>query len=126
MPARSPRLEQLAHVLLRGAVDPRIGDRAFPLAQVIVLGGQRFEAPSAQAVALHVGHAPFHLALVSGRSRPGGQNRDVVMPAELHDLRVQLRIVPVGLADHGLGIVEDNRLGHSPQGPKRILQGTNE
>ena len=50
----------------------------------------------------------------------------MVMPAEFHDLRIQLGVVPVGLRDHRLGVVEHHDFGNSTQGPERVLQRTDE
>ena len=48
------------------------------------------------------------------------------MFAEINDLRVELRIVPIGLRDGALGVVKDDRSRNAAEMPECVFQNTNE
>ncbi|MEX2140466.1 MAG: hypothetical protein WD894_14480 [Pirellulales bacterium] len=63
---------------------------------MLVLFGQRSEHAAPLRVGLHTGNAPLHFPFVPRRARPRGQLCEAVVPAELHDLGIWFRIVPIG------------------------------
>jgi hypothetical protein len=63
---------------------------------------------------------------VSRHAHARRQQREAIVLAELDDLGIQFRIVPVGLFDDRRGIVEDHDLRHASQSPEGVLQGANE
>lgn len=115
-----------AHLLARGAVQPRVGHRAFPLAQVQVLFGQAAELAPRQRVVLRILHARLDLALVPGHRRARGQHHRAVVPAELGHLRVELGLIPVRPGDDGPQVVHDQRARHPAEVAERIFQTPDE
>jgi len=65
--------KQLADLLFRGAVNPRVGDVRLPVQQVVVLVGQAAKLVARQGIILGVFHAVLDLAFVLGRVRFGGK-----------------------------------------------------
>jgi hypothetical protein len=118
--------EELGHLTLGGAVDAQIGDGGLPFEQELVLGGDGFEATASQGVALHVADTALDLALVLRGAGPAGDDGDSVVTGELNELWVEFGIVPVGLEDGGLEVVEVEGLGDPVEGPEGVLQGSQE
>jgi len=75
-------VEDSAHLSFGRAVDPRVGNGAFPLGQKTVLFFQRHEGPRLEGIVLHVLHARLNLALVPRRVRLRRQDHRVVMLGE--------------------------------------------
>ena len=48
------------------------------------------------------------------------------MPAELLDIRIQFRAVPIGVGNGGLEDVDDERLGRATEVTERILDAAKE
>ena len=71
--------EARAHLLLRGAVDPRVGYRPLPFEQVAVLIGETLEGSALEGVGLDVLHAAFDVTLVTRRAWLGGQDHRAVV-----------------------------------------------
>ena len=113
--------KHLAHLLLGGAVDSRVGHTPLPELQVAVLGFQRSERVPLERVAFDVADAALDLALVPRRARLGGQDHRAVVLAEREQLGIQLGIEPVGMRDGRLEVVDDQRLGHPAEMPEGIL-----
>ena len=65
-------LEALLHLLLGGAVDAHVGDRAFPALQKLVLRLQRGEGAPFERVVLHITDIPLGLSVVAGRAHFDG------------------------------------------------------
>src|SRR5260221_2372612 len=78
----------------------------FPNVVRKVLFGQGAEAQAFERVVAKVGYTPFHLAFVLWCSGPTRHNVHAVMPAEVGQLWIDLRIKPVGLEYRRLHIVE--------------------
>jgi hypothetical protein len=93
------RLKTFAYLLARGSVNALVGRRGLPLAQEKILRRQTVEAAAFDGIVLRVLHRRFHLALVPRHGGFGGQDHRPVMPCELFELGIELRIIPVGL-DH--------------------------
>ena len=89
-------LKACGHLFAGRAVNAFVGDVLFPLAKKGVLLGQRLEASPFKRVAANVGHCALHLPFVLGHPRPARHEVDVVMAAKLRQLRVDLRIKPIG------------------------------
>ena len=103
-------LEVLAHLPSRRPVDARVGDRRLPVRQELVLSGEAREHAALQRVAREVADVALGLALVTWRARLRRQHHRAGVPAERLELRVELRVVPVGLEHRALGVVEHQRL----------------
>ena len=86
-----------SHLLAGGAVNAFVGDLFFPVAKKRVFFGQRLEASPFKGVAANVGDLPFDFPLVLGHPRTAGHDVDAVMAAKVRQLRVDLRIKPIGL-----------------------------
>ena len=96
--SRSCFFKHLQNLLARGAVNPRVGDGRFPVEQVLVLLPRLEKGAAFQALLLNVVDAAFDLALVARRPRLGRQQDRAVVLAEALQLRIQIWVVPVGLA----------------------------
>ncbi len=118
--------EMGADLLARGAVDAPVGDVFFPMAQVGVERGERIEPAAFHGVLLQIVHVAFHLALVLRGAREGGHGRGLIVPAEGRELRVELRIVEVGLEHAGLQVVEHEQFGHAAEVPEGVFNGAHE
>ena len=94
--------------------------------QVIVLLDEAGERVALQAVALDVADAVLDLALVARHARLAGQRHNAIVLAERLDLGVDLGIEPVGMADCGAKVVEDERAGHAAEVPEGVLQAADE
>ena len=106
-------LKGRSNMLLRGAMNPRVRDCFLPMVQVGVLLCQTLKASSLQGILLNIVHTPLDLYFMPRCCRTSRQECEAVMFAELVDLGMQFGIVPVGLENHALGIVEDDRLRDS-------------
>ena len=63
----APLLKELLHLPLGGAMNPRVGDRPFPVRQALVLVFQAGELVRAlSALFLHILHSRLHLPLCRG------------------------------------------------------------
>ena len=118
--------EQLAHLLLDRAVDPRVGDGRLPMQQEVVLLFQTLELAGFQRIAFDVLHARFDLALVARHVRPGGQDHHAVVFAERPQLGMQFRLVPVRLGDRRPQIVDHQRLDAAAKMVEGVLQAADE
>lgn len=125
-PAPLVLFERSAHLLLRRAVNARVGHRGLPALQVPILRFETLERMPLQAILLHVVDASLDLPLVTRHARLRRQDRHPVMLAEGPDFRIDLRFKPVALGDRGPQIVDDQRQGNAPEVPKGILQATHE
>jgi hypothetical protein len=103
-----------------------VGDSAFPVCKVFVLLGQAIELATTQRVLLHIVDTPFDFSLVTRSARSRGDERAAVVLAEINDLGIQFWIVPVGLDDSALGIVENDCLRHATKVPKSVFENANE
>ena len=74
--------EDFSHLPARGAVNPRVGNRRFPMEQMAVLFVEAIEHTALQRVVLGVVNAFFHLPLVSGCADLRRQNDRAVVVAE--------------------------------------------
>ena len=74
--------KKFAHLLLGRAVDALIGDTAFPLRQMFVLGGERLKCPALEPVVLHVTNIAFCFAVVAWRAGFYGQQHCAVVFAK--------------------------------------------
>ena len=113
-------------LLAGGAVDASIGDRAFPLVEVLVLGRQTREGTSAKGVVLHIRDTVLDLALVLRGPGAARQDGAPVMLGEAGQLGVEARIEPVGLKDCRLEVVEIEGPGDTAEGTPCVLQTTDE
>ena len=96
------RHEKLKHLLAHGSVDAGVGDCALPLGEKLVLLAKAREGAALEGVILVVFDARLDLALMPGHGGLGrGQDRPV-MPAELDQLGIEIRVEPVGLEHGGL------------------------
>ena len=87
--------KHLADLTLGSTVDPRVGDRRFPLSEVFVLFVEAVKRTPFERIVLGVLHARLDLAFVSRHVRFGGQNYYAVMLAERFNLWVELWFVPI-------------------------------
>ena len=99
--------EELAHLMASRAVQPGVGDGAFPLKQELILLFQAGESSSLQAIVLNVADAAFDLAFVLGLVRPVGQDGHAVMICERRHLGIEVGVEPVGLLNGRFEVVED-------------------
>ena len=111
---------------LGGAVNPCVRHVLLPVMEVVILRLQRIKGAASQGIALDIAHTSFHLAFVTWGARTCRKKRDVVVPAEVDDLRIQFGVVPIRLRHGRLGVVKHDDFGHAPQRSKGILQRTNE
>ena len=118
--------KHFAHLLLRRAVNPRVGDACFPLGEMLVLLLQAGEGASFQAVALDILDSAFHFPLVPGHVGLGGQDHGAVVLAERLHLRRQHGIEPIGMLHRRLQVVDDQRLGHAAEMGEGIFQTAEE
>ena len=100
-------LEACGHLFAGRAVNAFVGDVLFPVSEKKVLLGQRLETSPFERVAPNVGHSALHLPLVLRHPRTAGHDVDVVMAAKVCQLRVDLRIKPIGLEHRRLQIIAD-------------------
>ncbi len=119
-------LEGLLHLLAGGAVDAGVGHLRLPLQQMSILLGETGEGSALQGVALNVAHVALDLALVARGPGSGRQDHRAVVRAKRLDLRIQLRVVPVGLGHRGLEVVDDQRLRDAAEVMEGVLQATDE
>jgi hypothetical protein len=91
-----------------------------------ILRRERFEHASTQRVRLEVRDAPLDLAFMPRSSWSRGKEREAVVPAELDDLRVEHRIVPIGLSHRRLRVVEHDRPRHAAEDAEGVLQRPHE
>ncbi len=87
-------------------MDAQVRHRCLPVEQMTVLLLQAGEHAALERVAFHVADARLDLALVPRRARLRRQHRQTIVLGERTQLRVQLGIVPVGLLDAGLEVVQ--------------------
>jgi hypothetical protein len=100
------------------AVEP-IEQRGHGLVQ-IVHAGKPLVAQAHQDPALDNLHGRLGPGFVLGVARAYGQHRCAVVAGEVDDGVVGARLVPVGVGDHGSGVVGHDELGHAAkeaQGP---------
>ena len=115
-------LEAGEDVLLRCAVDALIGNGLLPLAKMDVLGGDIGEVMSFEGVILHVVDVAFDFALVLGCVWARGNDGRLIVVREGEDLGVQFRIVPVGLFDGRLQIIDPQSGRNSSEVAKGVLE----
>ena len=118
--------EHLADLPLRRAVDPRVGDALFPIAEEAVLLFETAEGPRLQCIPFDVANPTLDLSLVTRRVRLRRQDHRAVVLSERLQLRHQLRIKPIRMRHRGSQIVDHHRLRHTAKEPERILQTTQE
>ena len=115
------RLELLTHLLLRRSVNPRVGDRPFPVKQVLVLLRETLERVALQSVVLRVLDAALDLALVLRGVRLRRKKRRAVVSGKGLQLRMHFRVVPVGPVHRRFQIVDDERLRNAAEVMQRVL-----
>ena len=115
-------LEAGEDVLLGRAVDALIGNSLLPLAKMGVLGGDIGELMSFEGVLLHVVDVTFDLALVLWRVRARGNDGRLIVVSEGQDLGVKFRIVPVGLFDGRLQIIDPQSGRNSSEVAKGVFE----
>jgi hypothetical protein len=93
--------EARSNLMAGGAVNAGVGDGGLPPGQIPVLFGQAGEDPALERIVLGVADAALDLALVAGRAGFGGEDDGAVVAGEGLDLRVEVRVVPVGLRHRG-------------------------
>lgn len=93
---------------------------------MIVLVSQTWKDVAFERVVLGVLHAVLDLAFVTRRIRLGRHERRAIMPSERLQLRMKLRIVPIGLRDGRFQVVDDELLRHAAEMLERILQNQEE
>ena len=120
------RFKRATDLFASRSVDPRVGNIRFPTMQVFVLRRKRLELMTAERVLLHIVDPAFDLALVTRRSHASRNERAAIVLAELDDLRIQFRIVPVGGFDRAFGIVKYDPFRNTTESPECVLQRTNE
>src|SRR3954452_6499794 len=118
--------EKLAYLLARGAVQPGVGDGAFPVKQKQILLFEVGESSSLQAIVLNVSNAAFDLALVLGLVGSVGQHGNAVMIRKRAQLGIEVGVEPVSLLNGRFEVVEDETSGHTAEMIKGILKGKNE
>ena len=114
--------EDLAHMGPGGSMDPGVGNGAFPVRQMPVQRGNRRELLPLEGVVLDEVDPFFDLSLVAGHIGLGGKQNDPVVATERGELRVKIRVVPVGPENGGLQVVGDKGFGASPKGAEGIFQ----
>src|SRR5271169_593155 len=119
-------LKELADLLADRAVNTGVGHRGFPVEEMFILLLQARETVALQPILLDIIDAAFDLPLVPRRARLRGQDHATVMLTERLDLGIQVRVVPVGLLDPRLEIVDYQDLGHAGKMPKGVLDAANE
>src|SRR5258707_15523112 len=95
-----------SHLFARCAVDALVSDAALPMLQAEVFFSCRAQAPAFERVVTQVGNSPFYFTFVLWLTGATGHHMQVVMPAKVRQLRVNLGIKPVGLQYRRLHIVE--------------------
>lgn len=106
-------------------MDAGVGDRALPLDEKRVLGGETVELPTLERVRLGKFYAGLDLSFVARHGGLGRQERGAVARAEVAQLRVELGVKPVGEEDCCLQIVDDQRDGDATEGAERVFQTAN-
>ena len=114
------------HLPLGRPMDSGVGGAPLPVLKVLVLFVEGWEYPSLEGVVLNVADAPLDLALVPRCSRLGGECDRALVSAEVRELRIELRIEPVGLDHTGFEVVDDNRARHATEGLEGVLQAPDE
>lgn len=109
-----------------GAVDAVIGGGLFPVAQVGVDRSEGVELAPFERAVFDVADVAFDLALVLRGAGSGQQGAHAVVGAEALELRVELRIVEVGLEDPGLEVVEHEDPGDPAEVPEGVFQPADE
>ena len=118
--------EDLAHMGPGGSMDPGVGNRAFPLRQMPVKLAKRGELLPLEGVTLDEVDSFFDLSLVAGRIGLGGKQNDPIVATECGELRVQIRVIPVGPENGGLQVVGNKGFGASSKGAEGIFQKTDQ
>jgi len=119
-------LEECPDLFAGRAMDALVGGVRFPVEQMIVVFGEALEEQILEPVVLDVFHAAFDLALVSRRVGSRRQYHAAVMMRERFDLRIKLRVEPVGLRDRGFEVVDHDRPRHAAEIPERVLKSAEE
>jgi len=86
-------------------VDACISDVVFPVAQECVLRLKVFESPSFKGIVLDIFNPGFDLTLMTRSAGTGRKDDYTVMTAECPDLRIKLRIEPIGVFDGGFEVL---------------------
>ena len=103
-------------------MDAFVGHRGLPVTQMLVELAQASEDAPFQSVCLHISHTALHLALVLRRVGPARQHAHPIVPAKLSQLRVDLRVIPVGFGHRCLQVVYIQGQWHSSKAADRVLQ----
>src|SRR4029077_12660215 len=115
-----------SHLLARRAMDALVGDTAFPITKEEVFLGQGLEAPALESIVPKVGHSPLHLTFVLRHRGTTRHDVHAVVPAEVSQLRIDLRIKPVGLEHRRFHIVEVEQQGATAKASETVFQAANE
>jgi len=107
-------------------VNPRVSGVLFPVEQMRILLVETVEHAPGQRVVLHVLDARLHLALMLRRIRLRRQKYRSVVLRERLQLRMDFRIVPVGLFYGRLEIIDRQLPGNSPEITERVFEDANE
>ena len=116
-------LLKTGHDLFAGrAMDPLVGDTAFPVTKKEVFFTQRLEASSLQSIGAHVSDPALHFPFVL--RRPGTTRNDMqaVVATKVSQLRIDFRIKPVGLEHSGFKVVQIQQQGHPAKAAQPVFQ----
>ena len=119
-------LEVNTNLLAGSTVDAGISDICLPVLQMTVLLSQRVKLIAGKSVILDIFHPAFDFTLVTGSIGPGRQDDCTVMAGKCQEFGMDLRIIPVGMDNRRLEIIDDDRLRHTAEIPKGILQASDE
>ena len=120
------RGEELGDLLLDRAVNARVGHGRFPLHQELVLLRQARKLAAPEGIFLDVVDSGLDLALMAGHGGLGGGQDGAVVPAEVHELGIEIGVEPVGLQHGRLQIIRNEACGDAAKVSERVFRAPDE